>query len=95
MATTWLKRLPLILPILWLTVFVSKRRSEYQRLRFEYSHKESLAKSYNSYKQQIEELGEDNSELLKTLLEQTIIAIAFNASTTLDKKHSDGTIAEK
>ncbi|EIV8504237.1 hypothetical protein ND980_10225 [Vibrio diabolicus] len=94
-STAGLKKIPFVLPFLWLTVFASKRRSEQQRLRQEYAHKEALAKSYDSYKQQIEALGEENKQLQARLLERTIEAIAFNASTTLDKKHSDGTLAER
>ncbi|WP_010434927.1 hypothetical protein [Vibrio cyclitrophicus] len=94
-STAGLKKIPFVLPFLWLTVFASKRRSEQQRLRQEYAHKEALAKSYDSYKQQIEALGEENQQLQARLLERTIEAIAFNASTTLDKKHSDGTFAER
>ncbi|EHU4841160.1 hypothetical protein NMS00_004381 [Vibrio alginolyticus] len=94
-STAGLKKIPFVLPFLWLTVFASKRRSEQQRLRQEYAHKEALAKSYESYKQQIEDLGEENQQLQARLLERTIEAIAFNASTTLDKKHSDGTLAER
>ncbi|OOF29802.1 hypothetical protein [Salinivibrio proteolyticus] len=93
--TTGLKKIPFVLPFLWLTVFASKRRSEQQRLRQEYAHKEALAKSYDSYKQQIEALDGENQQLQAKLLERTIDAIAFNASTTLDKKHSDGTFAER
>ena len=48
-----LRRLPFILPILWLALFASKRRSEFHRLHQEYAHKEALAKSYQSFKQQI------------------------------------------
>lgn len=94
-STAGLKKIPFVLPFLWLTVFASKRRSEQQRLRQEYAHKEALAKSYDSYKKQIEDLGEENQQLQARLLERTIEAIAFNASTTLDKKHSDGTLAER
>lgn len=82
-------RLPLILPILWLALFASKRRSESLRLQQEYAHKEALAKSYQNFKQQITELGSADPELMKKLLESTINSVAFNASTTLDKKHGD------
>jgi len=82
-------KLPFLLPVLWLAIFASKRRSEAQRLQQEYAHKEALAKSYQSFKKQIDDLGEKDSELLKQLLETAIKAVAFNASSTLDKKHGD------
>jgi hypothetical protein len=82
-------KLPIALPIIWLAFFASKRRSEAQRLQQEYAHKEALAKSYQSYKTQIEQLGEENSVLMQHLLKSAIDAIAFNASTTLETKHGD------
>lgn len=89
-------KLPFIIPALWLVIFISKRRSEAERLAQEYAHKESLAKSYDSYKQQIEKLSEeDQNELLPVLMENMIKAIALNPAETLDKKHqSDSPVSE-
>ena len=89
-------KLPFILPALWFVIFVSKRRSEAERLTQEYAHKESLAKSYDSYKQQIKELSEkDENELLPILMGNMIKAIALNPAEILDKKHqSDSPISE-
>lgn len=87
--TNLLYKLPILLPLLWLAMFASKRRSEDRRLQQEYSHKEALAKSYQSFKQQIESLKTEDDALMKQLLEKAITAIAFNASTTLDGKHGD------
>lgn len=57
-----------------------------ERLKQEYAHKEALAKSYESFKFQIEQLGGDSEvELLKKLLDTAISAVAKNASETLDK----------
>ena len=81
--------IPLIPPILWLVQFSSKRRSEEKRLEQEYTHKEALAKSYVGFKKAIDDLGASDKDLRKQLLETVIKAIAFNASTTLDKKHGD------
>lgn len=83
-------RLPVIIPVVWLAVFASKRRSESERLKQEYAHKEALAKTYQSFKLQIEQLGENSQEpLLEKLLTAAIDTISNNASTTLDKKHGD------
>ncbi len=82
-------KLPLSLPVLWLALFASKRRSEYQRLQQEYSHKEALAKSYDKYKTQLQELGDNEGVMQKELIKKAIDAIAHNASETLDKKHGD------
>lgn len=83
-------KLPIILPVLWLAIFASKRRSEAQRLQQEYAHKEALAKSYQSFKNQIDNLQSDSKEqLLEKLLSAAIDAVSSNASSTLDKKHGD------
>lgn len=83
-------KLPIILPVLWLAIFASKRRSEAQRLQQEYAHKEALAKSYQSFKNQIDNLQSDSKEqLLEKLLTAAIDAVSSNASSTLDKKHGD------
>jgi len=83
-------RLPILIPLVWLAIFASKRRSENQRLQQEYAHKENLAKSYQSFKQQIEALPRESREpLMEKLLDSAISAIGFNPSTTLDGKHGD------
>lgn len=86
-----LYKIPLYGPLVWLAIFASKRRSEMQRLQQEYAHKEALAKSYDSYKTQIEQLDKEDQKLLLKLLDSSIDTIANNASETLDGKHGDGT----
>ena len=87
-----LHSLPITVPLIWLAIYASKRRSENQRLEQEYAHKEALAKSYSSYKQQIEALNKEDETLLIKLLDTSIQTISHNASESLDKKHGDGTI---
>ncbi|MEJ0061663.1 MAG: hypothetical protein WDO70_00285 [Alphaproteobacteria bacterium] len=82
-------KLPLLLPILWLAIFASRRRSESQRLQQEYAHKEALAKSFQSFKKQIDALQEKDEVLTKKLLDAMIGAVSHNASQTLDGKHGD------
>ncbi|MBO7926048.1 hypothetical protein J5X91_07135 [Pseudoalteromonas sp. K222D] len=89
LASSILYKLPIVLPVLWLTLFASKRRSESQRLQQEYAHKEALAKSYQNFKMQIEALGQSDPDLMKKLLSSAIDAVSKNASDTLDKKHGD------
>lgn len=80
-------RLPILLPLIWLAVFVSKRRSECERLKQEYTHKAALASSYESFKQQIKDIdGEKADLLMEKLLDSAINTISHNASLTLDKK---------
>ena len=90
-----LHSLPISGPLIWLAIYSSKRRSENQRLEQEYAHKEALAKSYSSYKQQIESLKQEDQELLIKLLGTAITTMSYNASETLDKKHGDGTPAQE
>jgi len=85
----FLHKLPLVGPVIWLAFFASRRRSEAQRLQQEYAHKEAITKSYVSFKQQIEDLGKENEELMSKLLDTAISVVAYNASETLDKKHGD------
>lgn len=82
-------KIPFYGPIIWLAYFATKRRSEAQRLQQEYAHKEALASSYNNYKKQILELGEEDTEMRKDLILKVVEAISRNASTTLDGKHGD------
>lgn len=82
-------KLPFLAPLVWLAYYASKRRSEFQRLEQEYAHKEALAKSYESYRRQIADLGADNDVLMRDLLAKAVEAIAFNASMSLDGNHGD------
>ncbi len=81
-----LSKIPMLTALVWFVSYVSKRRSEYNRLTQEYAHKEAVAKSYGSCKKQTE--GAD-PKLLESLLKNTIESIAYNPSGTLDRKHGD------
>ena len=83
------QKIPLYIPILWLTYYSTKRRSEYHRLQQEYAHKEALAKSYSSYKKQLEKLDSNDLSMQKEFIMKAIDAITYNASETLDGKHGD------
>ncbi len=54
-------KLPLFLPLIWLALFSSRQQSQNKRLEQEYAHKETLAKSFEGYKRQINDLGEQDS----------------------------------
>ena len=87
-----LAALSIFVPLALLTGFFSKRRSEQHRLKQEYAHKETLATSYDSFKQQVVALAGDEKEketLLNHLMTTMIDTIGFNAAKTLDKKHGD------
>ncbi len=86
-----LRKLPLYVPLVWFALYANKRRSECNRLRQEYIHKETVAASYGSCKEQIKEIKEEGSELLESLLKHTLGSVAYNPSETLDRKHGDKT----
>ncbi len=90
---------PIYLPAIWLAIYASKRRSESRALEEEYAHKEALAKSYSSYKLQIEEIGGEDQGLIEKLLDKTIDTVSDNPSKVLDRKHGDNSpvmdLAEK
>lgn len=87
---TMFLKVPFIAPLVWLAIFASTRRSQYERLKQEYAHKEALAKSYESYKKQLDALLAAHAEpLQRELISKAIEAIAFNASSTLDGRHHE------
>jgi hypothetical protein len=86
---TLLTRAPIVLPVVWIAIFSATRRSQYERLQQEYAHKEAFASSYESYKKQLQELQVDADGLQKELIAKAIEAISFNASKTLDGKHTE------
>lgn len=90
-----LAKIPFIAPLVWLAIFSSMRRSQYERLQQEYAHKEALAKSYESYKRQLDALQvPDVDSLKKELIAKAVEALAFNASTTLTGNHREALPAE-
>ena len=79
-------KLPFVMPFIIGIVFTSKRRAEYQRLEQEYAHKEVLARSYESYKMQIDKLSPDDKDrLMPILMENMLNATALNPAETLDQ----------
>ena len=89
-----LYRLPLYAPLIWLGVYAGIRRSQYQRLEQEYAHKETLAKSYINYKNQIDKLNKDKDDLSSKLLDSSIDTLSKNPSDTLGKHSSDTPMTE-
>ena len=76
------------LPLIWLAIFCSNRRKEAMKLLQEYTHKVAVTSSYESYKEQIKNLNEENQELLTKLMSSTIDIISKNPSDFLDKSKS-------
>lgn len=86
-----LARLPFFIPAVWLAVFASKQQSQYKRLQQEYVYKETLSKSFEAYKREIDQLPESDE---KDILHQKLIAAmvdmcGYNPSLTLEHKSHD------
>lgn len=82
-------KITISLPFIWLAVFCSNRRKEAMRLTQEYAHKVAVASSYASYKEQIENLKEENPELMPKLMSSTIDIISKNPVDFMDKMPKD------
>lgn len=84
-----LVRLPFYIPLAWLAIFSTQRRNESKRLQEEYKHKETLARSFLGYKQQIDEIqsdsSQDNINLAKKLMENLVEMTNENPNKALDK----------
>lgn len=86
-----LARLPFFIPAVWLAIFASKQQSQYKRLQQEYVYKETLAKSYESYKREIDILPESDEKILlqQKLISAMVEMCGFNPSLTLENKSHD------
>lgn len=88
-----IRKLPFFVPLIWLGVFSGKRLSQNKRLQQEYAFKETLAKSFDGHKTQVEALKLANDglqkELMAKLLKNLIESTGENPSSTLDNKAHD------
>ena len=83
-------RMVINIPFVWIAIVANINLNKYSRLEEEYAHKESLAKSFENYKEQINGLdNESSNELMKALLEINISAFKKNAAETMDSAKSD------
>ena len=79
-------RLPFYIPLAWLAIFATNRRNENKRLQEEYKHKETLAKAYSGYKEQIEKLEHSKAqELAEKLMDKLVEMTNENPNRALDK----------
>lgn len=83
-------------PLIWIATIANINLNRFSRLEQEYSHKEALAKSYERYKteiQELEQLGVTGSEELKLkLLEINLEAFKVNPAEHSDKAKPDFSI---
>ena len=93
---TFLFKLLINAPLIWIATIANINLNKFSRLEQEYSHKEALAKSYERYKTEIDELeklGIEGSEELKLrLLEINLEAFRVNPAENSDKAKSDFSI---
>lgn len=93
---TFLFKLLINAPLIWIATIANINLNRFSRLEQEYSHKEALAKSYERYKteiQELEKLGVTGSEELKLkLLEINLEAFKVNPAESSDKAKPDFSI---
>lgn len=75
----------IFLPLIWLGISNNKKMNQYYKLEQEYAHKEALARSFEGYKEQIEDIysKDDNKDLLQGLLKVNIDEFKNNPSNAL------------
>ncbi|WP_336754965.1 hypothetical protein [Acinetobacter sp. USHLN143] len=93
---TFLFKLLINAPLIWIATIANINLNRFSKLEQEYSHKEALAKSYERYKteiQELEQLGVTGSEELKLkLLEINLEAFKVNPAEHSDKAKPDFSI---
>lgn len=93
---TFLFKILINAPLIWVATIANINLNRFSKLEQEYSHKEALAKSYERYKaeiQELEKLGITGSEELKLrLLEINLEAFKVNPAQSSDKAKSDFSI---
>lgn len=80
-------RLPIYISLVWLGIFSTRRRNEIKRLQEEYKHKETVAKTYYGYQEQMKKLSDNEKakELQERLMSNLVDMINQNPNITLDK----------
>lgn len=82
-------RLPIFVGATWLAIYAGRQQSQSGRLRQEYAHKETMARSLEGYKREIESLPDTDNPVLNKFMQNAVDSVAFNPSSTLDKKHEN------
>jgi hypothetical protein len=86
-------KLSLVLPLIWLAWFAAKRLNILSKLETDYQFKEATAKTFESYKKEIEALKDD--ELKKQLLSTVIRNFGDNPVRLFDPKDDKGHTTEE
>lgn len=88
-----IQKLSLVLPLIWLAWFAAKRLNVLSKLETDYQFKEATAKTFESYKNEIEALKDD--ELKKQLLSTVIRNFGDNPVRLFDPKDDKGHTTEE
>ena len=80
----FLTRLPMLVIPLWLGIFASKKSSLLTRLEEFYAQKQTLAESYEGYKNRMNEIGEEASEELIELMKINLFSLGRDSKTVID-----------
>lgn len=95
---TFIFKLLINAPLIWIATIANINLNKFSRLEQEYSHKEALAKSYERYKAEIQELESlgavGSNELKLKLLEINLEAFKVNPAEKSDKAKADFSIWE-
>lgn len=79
-------KLPIYIPLIWYGIYSARRRNEVKRLQEEYKHKETMAKAYFGYKQEIKELGlQEDKEVMSKLMGNLVDLVNQNPNDSLNK----------
>lgn len=85
-----LVRLPLYAPLAWLAIFATRRRNEIKRLQEEYKHKETFARSFLGYKEQIDKIQDTQKDILTAKLMENLVEMTNeNPNKSLDKTNKE------
>jgi hypothetical protein len=90
---TFLHKVSFILPLIWLAWFAAKRLNILSKLETDYQFKEATAKTFESYKNEIEAFKDD--ELKKQLLSTVIRNFGDNPVRLFDPKDDKGHTTEE
>jgi len=88
-----INKVSLVLPLIWLAWFAAKRLNVLSKLETDYQFKEATAKTFESYKNEIEALKDD--ELKKQLLSTVIRNFGDNPVRLFDPKDDKGHTTEE
>lgn len=79
-------RFPITVPFIWLALFSGKQQNKYQRLEQEYAYKESLSRSFEWYRREIEKINDEETakQLQIDLLKVIVQMSSYNPSITLE-----------